>query len=496
VPQSRSAANAPSSARASASSSAREATPIDTPTRDPGASGTDPEEQEIPYPSSGYAWYCVIILLGIYINSFLDRQILGLLVGPIRSTFGLSDAALGLLQGPAFAVLYAIAGFPLGFLADRTSRKVLIFLGQIVWSLGSVGFGVGNSFAQLFSARVVVGVGEATLSPSAYSMIADLFRPDRLARALSFYGMGIYIGGGLAYLLGGLAIGWLGVGTDRTYALPLVGEREPWQLVFFVVAAPTIPLSLLLLAIREPIRRGLRAARASVEPGVGGVASTSQGPVSFLTYLRGHKGTLLLHNFGFSALSFAGYGAASWNPEYFVRLHGMERAEVGFLLGWITLIFGPAGIYFGGWLGDRLTRLGYRDGKVRVGLVSSAVGVPFGVLYPLVPSQELAAVLLAGATFAASMNWGAAPAAIQEVVPVNLRGRASALYLFIINIVGLGLGPFILAVFTDFIFQDDNLIHYSLASVGLIANVLAAICLFACLGRFRRSMAERVAASH
>jgi len=444
----------------------------------------------VPYPSSFYAWYCVIVLLGIYINSFLDRQILALLVGPIRATFGVSDSVIGLLQGPAFAILYAVAGLPLGLLADRMSRRILIFFGQIVWTLGTVAFGLGDRFASVFAARVVVGVGEATLSPSAYSMIADLFRPENLGRALSFYGMGIYIGGGLALLLGGYAVEWIGVGTGQTYVLPVVGERQAWQMVFFVVAAPTIPLSILLLMVREPVRRGIARA-AQARPGV--VASASVG--TFGQYFRAHRRTLLLHHFGFAALSFAGYGASAWTPEFFVRIHEMERADAGKMLGWIALTMGPAGIYFGGWLGDRLSRIGKPDGRVRVGVISSLVWVPFGISYPLMPEIWMSAVLLAGATFAASMNWGVAPAAVQEVVPAQMRGQASALYLFILNMIGLGLGPFILSLFTDFIFQDDNKIHYSLLTAGILANGIAVVCLLKCLPHFRRSMAERALAS-
>ena len=151
----------------------------------------EPERESV-YPSSAYAWYCVFILMGIYLNSFLDRQILGLLVDPIKADMGISDTQMGFLMGPSFAIFYIIAGLPLGWLADRMSRRLLIAIGQFFWSIASVGFGMGRSYTQLIAARVGVGVGEATLSPSAYSLIADLFPPKRLALALSVYGMGIY----------------------------------------------------------------------------------------------------------------------------------------------------------------------------------------------------------------------------------------------------------------------------------------------------------------
>ncbi len=162
-----------------------------------GSEGESPvqvDAQAEPYPSNFYAWYSLILLFGIYLNSFLDRQILGLLVGPIRATLDLTDAQIG-LYSVAFAIFYTIAGLPLGWLADRMARKWLILWGQTVWSIASIAFGVSRTFGQSMLARIGVGAGEATLSPSAYSLVADLFPPQKLATALSVYGMGIPIGG-------------------------------------------------------------------------------------------------------------------------------------------------------------------------------------------------------------------------------------------------------------------------------------------------------------
>ena len=212
-------------------------------------------ERESLYPAPAYAWYCVFILMGIYLNSFLDRQILGLLVDPIKADMKISDTQMGFLMGPSFAIFYIIAGLPIGWLADRMSRRVLIAVGQFFWSLASVSFGLGRTYTQLLGARVAVGVGEASLSPSAYSIITDLFPPRRLGTALSVYGMGIFLGAGVANLAGGYVLDF--TGTGAVFDLPLVGQRKSWQIVFFFIAAPTIPLTLLLLTMREPIRKGL-----------------------------------------------------------------------------------------------------------------------------------------------------------------------------------------------------------------------------------------------
>ncbi|HYI06278.1 MAG TPA: MFS transporter, partial [Reyranella sp.] len=191
-----------------------------------------------PYPSNFYAWYCVFVLLGIYLNSFLDRQLVALVVGPIKSSMQLSDSQVGFLMGPAFAIFYTLAGLPLGYAADRFSRRWLIGIGQIFWSIASACFGLGNNYGQLIAARIGVGVGEASLSPSAYSIIADIFRPERLGRAISVYAMGIYVGGGLANLIGGLML--KSFGAETMYTVPIIGERMGWQVIFLVASLTPI----------------------------------------------------------------------------------------------------------------------------------------------------------------------------------------------------------------------------------------------------------------
>ncbi len=445
--------------------------------------------QEEPYPSNFYAWYCVIVLFGIYLNSFLDRQILGLLVEPIKADMGLSDTAMGFLGGPAFAIFYIIGGLPIGWLADRMSRRLLVGIGQLFWSLASIGFGLGRNFGQLAAARIGVGVGEASLSPSAYSLIADLFPPQRLAFALSVYGMGISVGGSLAYLLGGYALEAMGVNTadpsqTATVILPLVGERKAWQVVFFVIALPTLPLTLLLLTMREPRRRGVVMVRGSD----GRLRPRQVSFRDFFVYIRANLGTVSCHNVGFACLAFSGYGAAFWNPALFSRIYGWDLAFFGKAVGMAGLVLGPLGILFGGWLADRLLERGYVDAKIRVGLIASLVWLPFSLLYPLMPSGSLAFALLLPAIFIGSMYWGIAPAAVQEMMPNQMRGRASAVYLFIVNLVGLAFGPQILALLTDYVFADESKVHYSLVVVGGFAHLAAGILLSLCLRRFRASV--------
>jgi len=429
---------------------------------------------------SWHAWYGVILLLGVYVNSFIDRTILTLLIGPIRETTGMSDSQVGFLIGPAFAIFYTIAGLPLGWLADRASRVSLIVVGQAFWTLASFSFGLGRSFAALALARIGVGVGEATLSPAAYSIIADLFPLERLARALSVYSMGIHLGGGLASVLGGFVIDWAGDATS--IRLPLVGERYVWQVVFFAVAAPTIPLTVLLLTtFREPERResAVRGEAVAVSTG------------DFLRYFRANAGAFLCHNFGFGLLALSGYGALAWIPEFFVRIHGWDRAFVGKVVGLNSMVVGVAGLYFGGFVGDLLARRGRADSKILVGLLAVLVWLPFGLFLPFAGSGALAFALWVPMTFAAAMPWGAAAAAIQEAVPNQMRGKAAAIFLFVINLVGLGLGPQILPLVTDYVFRDGMQIHLSLLTVTVAAEAGAFALLLLALPRFRRAIAYR-----
>ncbi len=249
------------------------------------------------YPSNLAAWTTVAILMVAYVLSFIDRQILNLLVGPIRRDLAISDTEMSLLMGLSFALFYTLCGIPLGRMADNRSRRGLILFGVLVWSAMTAACGLARSYWQFLTFRVGVGVGEAALSPAAYSLIADSFPRERRATAISVYSMGIYLGSGLAFLLGGLVIKFASAQGD--VHLPLFGEVRPWQLIFLILGAAGVLFCLLLLAIREPARRG-----------VGAGVAVPLGEVG--AYLRANRKTVLCHNFGFACLSFAGYGSGAW----------------------------------------------------------------------------------------------------------------------------------------------------------------------------------------
>ena len=404
-----------------------------------------------------YPWLVVAILMVAYVYSFVDRQILNLLVGPIRRDLGISDTQMSLLMGFSFAIFYTILGIPLGRLADSSSRRGLIAAGVVVWSMMTTLCGVARTYWQLFLFRVGVGVGEATLSPAAYSMIADYFPPERRATAISVYSMGIYLGSGLAFLLGGLVIQF--AVAQGEVSLPLVGAVRPWQLVFFVLGGSGIVFSLAFLLVREPPRGGIHVS--------GGVPF---GKV--VAHLWKNRRTVLCHNLGFAMIAFCSYGAAAWVPSFFIRTFGWKAGEVGIIYGLIVMVFGCLGILFGGWLTDHWLKQGKTDAVLRVGICASSVAIVGGV-YLLPDSGTLAAILMVPSVFALGMPFGAAPAAIQEIVPNQMRGQTSAVYLFIVNLIGLGIGPTAVALVTDYVFHDDQALKWSMLIVGTIANLVA-----------------------
>jgi len=435
---------------------------------------------EPPYPSAPRAWWAVSLLLVLYVLSFVDRQVISLMVDPIRKDLGIGDVGASLLTGFAFAAFYTLFGIPIARLADSKSRRAIIAAGVAVWSATTAACGLARSFAALFLARMGVGVGEAALSPAAYSTIADAFPPRRRGTATGVYSLGSYLGSGLAFLLGGYLIAFLGDGRPRE--VPFLGELPPWKLVFFLVGLPGLLFVPLLATIPEPSRRNA---------GASGAASFS----ATLRHLREHRKAYLAHNLGFALLAFSGYGSGAWTPAFLQRVHGMSIADSGIALGWIMAIAGTLGIVFGGWLADFLAARGRSDATMRVGLIAALVWIPAGVLYPLVGSRSLALALMVPALFTSGMPWGAAAAAVQEMTPGPMRAQATAVYLFVINLIGLGIGPSAVAFLTERVFRDDAAVGRSLAWVGTAAHVLAAAVLVSGLRSFVRARERSVTAS-
>jgi MFS family permease len=440
-----------------------------------------PGQDEAPYPPTSYAWYVVGVLTLVYIFSFIDRQILTLLVVPIRRDLQITDTQMSLLLGFSFVFFYTLLGIPLGRLADSKSRRAIIAVGFILWSLMTALCGMARNFLQMFFCRLGVGVGEAALSPAAFSLITDYFRKERLATAISVYSMGIYIGAGIAYLLGGLVIGF--ASSQELYNLPVVGPTRSWQVIFFIVGLPGVLLAFLLYTVKEPVRRNRRLVQTST-----GAYKPLEVPLrQVFKYINENRLTFICHNFGFGFISLSTNAGGAWNPTYFVRNHGWSTAKVGILMGIILAIVGTAGIVSAGRFSDWLSERGYKDAPMRVGLLAVLLLTPTGIAFYLAPSGTLAISLYVPLAFFASAPFGVAPAAIQQIMPNAMRGQASAIYIFLVNVIGLGLGPTATALVTDYGYHDDYAIRYSLMIVGGVSQLIAALFLWMGLKPFADS---------
>jgi MFS family permease len=431
------------------------------------------------------AWYLVGILMVIYVFSFMDRSLLGLLVGPIKESLGITDFEISLLMGFSFALFYSTLGLPIGRLADSKNRKWLIAIGLFIWTLMTALCGTVRTFWQFFLCRVGLGVGEATLSPSAYSMITDVFPKRRLATAISAYSMGIYIGSAVSGLGGAFVLDMV-----RGYGsldLPLVGTIHPWQVLFLVVGLlGFIPLLVFIVTVREPARRRMRTAART-----NGQQKKAQASLrETLAYMRANARSIFHHNVGFSILAFSNWAIGSWILEFFVRTHGWDRVNTGYLLGVNGLIVQPAAILFGGYLADRMIARGKPDGMMRVGLIGALGWLGPGLFYTWMPYGWLSFLLVIPVSFFVALPFGCAPAAMQQIMPADMRAQAAAWYLFIVNLIGMGIGPSAIAFCTDFVFRDESMLWASILLVGSIAHVAAAVAFWRGLAPFRESVAR------
>lgn len=430
------------------------------------------------WPRPVYSWYVVSVLLLAYTLSFVDRMILSLLVEPVRTTLDISDTQFSLLVGMAFALFYTLAGLPLAWIADRFSRRNLIVAGVSVWSFMTMGCGMATSYVGLFLARVGVGVGEATLSPAAYSMLSDYFPRDKLARAIAVYSIGVPLGSGIALVLGALVI--KAILAAPAIALPLVGEVEAWRLTFAMVAAPGLLVALLLLTVREPYRRGRKAAMVE-----------SAQSANLVGHLMEHKGALGALFAGMSLIGLVMYGTIAWVPAFLSRTYPISITDAGLWFGSIMAVCGAGGLVLGGYLADKMFQRGYKDSHLRTMRLSIFLGGPFLVLTPLMPNAGIALALLAPGFLMTTMH-GVGSVALQLISPNEYRARMTALYFFVVNLIGLGLGPTVIALVTDFGFGDDGALRYSLAIVSAVSLSIAAAILTLGLPAYRRSI-ERTA---
>jgi MFS family permease len=440
------------------------------------ASGTDTS-----YPSSFAAWYSVAVLMLMYIFSFIDRTTISLIVEPMKRDLHISDTQIGMLQGLAFALLYTFLGLPIARLSDRYSRRRIIAAGVFIWSIMATLCGLARTAIQLFVARIGVGVGEAALSPAAYSIITDSFPRSKLGRAFGLYNIGITIGAGIAFLVGGIVVAAVSH-AGASYRLPLLGEVRAWQMVFILTGAPGVVLPLLLLTFHEPVRRGLLRTQAGAEaPG----ASLKPPLREVLDYVWANREFYGRHFVALALLSMCGYCVAAWLPTAIIRAYGVSYGQVGKVLGVSTAVMNSTGMLLAGILCDRLTRRGSKDAPIVVAVISGCGIAVFASLPTLMPTVTMVwvAIFVSGLTFNAYNGVG--PMAVNQVTPNQYRAQVSAVYLFVVNALGLGVGPTLVPLLNDYLFHDPLKIRYSLIIV-VFCSATAAIALLLSVRRMYR----------
>ncbi len=432
------------------------------------------------YPGSLEANYVLGLLFVTYTFSFIDRQVLGVLVGPIKTDLALSDVQFSLLQGAAFAILYSVMALPFGRLADAGSRKWIMSIGVLGWSIATVGCGLAKSFGALFTMRMAVGVGEAALSPAAYSTISDSFPKEKLTRALSIYKAGALVGGGLALALGGALYDYFSAVDNLV--LPVLGPMSAWQATFVAVGLPGLLLAALLAFTREPKRKGMLRDEATAT-----ARSLSVREVFAYMFVQ-HRWLYVSILGGCALLAVVSYGFSSWFTEMLIRNFALTRSQSGSLFGSVVVVAGITGILSGPLVVNFFQRRDHLDANMRVLMLIAITLFPAAVLAPQMPNHTLALALAGVTVFLQAAYIGVAAGAIQMVTPNQMRGQVTALYIFCVNMLGLALGSTLVALATDFAFGDESALQHSLSLVSACLVPLAALLFWRGLKAFRDAM--------
>jgi len=399
-----------------------------------------------------------------YTLSFVDRQILSLLVGPIKHDLRISDTEMGLMLGFAFAVFYTFAGLPIGRLVDTRGRRNLIAVGIFLWSVMTALCSAARSYGSLFLARIGVGVGEATLSPAAFSLISDYFPAEKLGLAISVYTMGIFFGSGVALAVGGTIVD--AVMHMPALHAPILGTIATWRLSFLLVGLPGVVIGLIVFTVREPLRKHM------LRDSTGAAAHV--GVWQMLGQIGRRWQSFWGMAIGMIFQSMASYAFLSWAPTFFQRIHGWSAGQAGRALGVLVLCFGCLGMYVGGLLCDRWLRQGVAEGPLKVATLSAIGAGAFLGAAMLMSNPYVALALMAPGLFFQAMPIGTVYAGVQLIFPNQIRGQASALFMFVLNLGGIGLGPLLPGLLNDYLFKNERMVGPSVsisivfASIGML----------------------------
>jgi len=401
-------------------------------------------------------WYVVFGLFWAALLAYLDRGIVAVLIPDLRASLGISEVQVSLIQGISFSLFFALAGLPIGWLADHHSRRKLLVIGVAAWSIMTISCGLAQNFWQLFAARAGVGIGEAVLAPAAFPMISDLFAPEKRGRPMAALGMAYSIGGAGSAILAGLVMNAL-QGSGGV-ALPIIGFTESWRLAFLIAGAPGLVVAVLMFTVREPVRSIYPAAE-----------DTRDG---FLRFLRDRWRVFLPLYAALVCAPLVGLVSSGWAAVILMRNFGYTAGNAGLILGTVLLISNLGGSFAGGAIGDWLASRRRPSGRLPLFYFGTIPALAGGIC---IATGESSWIFLSGqalVTVTAPILSAAAYPTLHEVVPPQLRGRSVALHALNMNLLGVGLGTTVVAMLTQSVFQDEGMVHRSVAVVVLFAAVV------------------------
>jgi len=428
-----------------------------------------------------YAWYVAGLLTLIQIVSYLDRFLPSLVLPAIKQDLHLTDFQVGLILGPAFVIFYVLLGIPIGWLADRASRRTILATGIAIWCAMTAATAAATGFLPLFLARLGVGFGEAAVAPTSVSLIGDYFGRERQARAMSLFMSGTFLGAGISFLFFGPLVHY--IQALPPVSVPLLGTVQSWRLCFLLVGAPGLLLSVLMLTVREPARRE----RIVLEDSSGVVQPASL--ASALGFIRQRwraYGTLFIA----SACNVTMGALAFWNVALFKRTWNWSVAEVGVAVGLIFLTAGPLGTLLGLVLTNRHFAAGRRDATLRALFLGLLIGVPAYTVFPLMPRAALGLVALFCAHIGQAMATAAGPATLLLISPGQMRAQATAVYYLVISLVAQLLGPPLVGLLADMMGHPDAL-RYAVSLEALIIGIPALFLVRLGFDAYRRSVMEQ-----
>ena len=418
--------------------------------------------RQLPWPRPAQAWWAIAVFFFAAVLSYTDRQVLTLLIDPLRGDLAITDTQVSLLQGLAFALIYSFAGLPLGRAADLFPRRIVIIIGVSVWSLATLACAYVHSFEALFVARVFVGIGEACLAPAAMSMIGDIMPPQRRGTAIGIFMLGMIVGGGVAILVGGSLLGAIEHGLVA--GIPILNGLAPWRAVLALMALPGLVLVLCLLTLPEPVRR----------PSAGQASAQARSSAEVWADLLLYRKALAPLYLGMALMCVGDYAMGNWLPALLSRKFGMSAGDIGALYGGAVIASSAIGILGGSLLADRLIASGRGYSRIQIATIAALLALP-GAFAGLGGSAQVVVWAFAWWSLMSSAAAVIAITALPEIAPSHMRGLTIAIASFGNIMMGNGFGTFATPWVNDHVYADPLMIGVSMTWVSFPVGVAALV---------------------